>query len=566
MRDKIGRLFRKVVSHDPRRTAVWHEVLRRDPDTWQTALAASRAGQRVLIATSLGGYDHGIMLESALAAGLTLRGASVDVLLCDEMLPACQLTKIQKIEPEELTRHGQRRLCGPCFRTGLDLYGPLGLPIHRFSALVSSERADTARRTALSVALEDIGGFTWDGLAVGEHASAGALRYFARGDLENEPFGERILRRYFEAALLSVFAIEELFRHHRYDVACFHHGIYVPQGLIGEVCRRHGVRVVNSNPAYRKQTFIFSHGNSYHHTMISEPTAAWENLQWGPRTQQVTLDYLKSRWSGSEDWIWFHEKPEEDVDKIVREVGVDPSKPWIGLLTNVMWDAQLHYGSNAFPNMLAWVLHTIRTFEKRPDVQLIIRVHPAEIRGVIPSRQPIVPEIRRAFPLLPANVFLIQPESQVSTYAIMERCDTVLIYNTKTGIELSSMGIPVVVAGEAWIRNKGFSLDASSIAEYDAILGRLPLGRRLDPERLQRARKYAFHFFFRRMIPLPFVTSPEPFRFALQLTGLDQLRPGSTPGLDVVCEGILNQAPFIYPAEQETAVAVPDRARAMMSW
>jgi hypothetical protein len=567
MHSKIERLIRRVAGRGDGRTGVWREVIGRDDATWQTALAASRGGQRVLIATSLGGYDHGVMLESALAAALTLRGASVDILLCDEMLPACQLTKIQKIEPDDLERNGQRKLCGPCFRTGLELYGPLGLPIHRFSALVSSEQADTARGTAGSVPLEDIGRFTWDGLAVGEHASAGALRYFARGDLHNEPLGERILRRYFEAALLSVFAVEELLRRNRYEVACFHHGIYVPQGLIGEVCRRQGVRVVNSNPAYRKQTFIFSHGNSYHHTMISEPTGVWENLPWSPGTQQITLDYLKSRWSGSEDWIWFHEKPEENVDKIVRKVGAEPSKPWIGLLTNVMWDAQLHYGSNAFPNMLTWVLHTIRRFETRPDIQLIIRVHPAEIRGAIPSRQPIVPEIRRAFPRLPSNVFLIPPESPVSTYAVMERCDTVLIYNTKTGIELSSMGIPVVVAGEAWIRNKGFSIDASSVAEYDSILGRLPAGRKLEPDQLQRAQKYAFHFFFRRMIPLPFITSPERFRFALRLEGLDQLRPGRTPGLDVVCDGILKESPFIYPAEQEkTAAPVQDRARAALSW
>ena len=567
MHSKIERLIRRVAGRGDGRTGVWREVIGRDDATWQAALAASRGGQRVLIATSLGGYDHGVMLESALAAALTLRGASVDILLCDEMLPACQLTKIQKIEPDDLERNGQRKLCGPCFRTGLELYGPLGLPIHRFSALVTSEQADAARGTAGSVPLEDIRRFTWDGLAVGEHASAGALRYFARGDLQNEPLGERILRRYFEAALLSVFAVEELLRRNRYEVACFHHGIYVPQGLIGEVCRRQGVRVVNSNPAYRKQTFIFSHGNSYHHTMISEPTGVWENLPWGPRTQQVTLDYLKSRWSGSEDWIWFHEKPEENVDKIFREVGAEPSKPWIGLLTNVMWDAQLHYGSNAFPSMLEWVLHTIRRFETRPDIQLIIRVHPAEIRGAIPSRQPIVPEIRRAFPRLPSNVFLIPPESPVSTYAVMQRCDTVLIYNTKTGIELSSMGIPVVVAGEAWIRNKGFSIDASSVAEYDSILGRLPAGRKLEPDQLQRAQKYAFHFFFRRMIPLPFITSPEPFRFALRLEGLDQLRPGRTPGLDVVCDGILKESPFIYPAEQEKAAApVQDRARAALSW
>ena len=60
-----------------------------------------------------------------------------------------------------------------------------------------------------------------------------------------------------------------------------------------------------------------------------------------------------------------------------------------------MWDAQLHYPANAFPSMLDWVLQTIRYFASRPDLQLLIRVHPAEIRGTARSRQPLVPEIER---------------------------------------------------------------------------------------------------------------------------------------------------------------------------
>jgi hypothetical protein len=73
------------------------------------------------------------------------------------------------------------------------------------------------------------------------------------------------------------------------------------------------------------------------------------------------------------------------------------------------------------------------------------------------------------------------------------------------GIELSAFGVPVVVAGEAWIRNKGFSFDTSTPEEYFELLNKLPLNRRLDGPTKERARKYAYHYFFRRMIPLEFV-------------------------------------------------------------
>jgi hypothetical protein len=221
------------------------------------------------------------------------------------------------------------------------------------------------------------------------------------------------------------------------------------------------------------------------------------------------------------------------------------------MLTNVMWDAQLHYRANAFPNMLSWVIQTIEYFARRPDLQLLIRVHPAEIRGTVPSRQPILGEIRKVFPALPPNIFAIPPESPVSTYAAMLGCQAVIVYGTKTGVELTSMGIPVIVAGEAWIRNKGLTLDASSPEEYFRILDDLALRRDPDPDRTTRARKYAYHFFFRRMIPLAFmepVPGWPPYRVGI--SRLDELLPGRDPGLDLICDGILAGSPFMYPAEK----------------
>ena len=80
----------------------------------------------------------------------------------------------------------------------------------------------------------------------------------------------------------------------------------------------------------------------------------------------------------------------------------------------MIWDAQLHYPANAFKDMLDWVLETIRYFAGRPDLQLLVRIHPAEVRGNIPSRQPLLAEILGAFPELPPNVFVIPPESNRS--------------------------------------------------------------------------------------------------------------------------------------------------------
>jgi hypothetical protein len=137
----------------------------------------------------------------------------------------------------------------------------------------------------------------------------------------------------------------------------------------------------------------------------------------------------------------------------------------------------------------------------------------------------------------------------------MEPCNAVLIYGTKTGVELTSLGIPVIVAGEAWIRNKGITRDAHSVADYFQALDQLPLAARLDPATVERARKYAYHFFFRRMVPLNFfgLDQPDSAKFKLSVNqGLQSLAPGAHQGLDLVCQGILSGSEFIYPAELTT--------------
>jgi hypothetical protein len=107
------------------------------------------------------------------------------------------------------------------------------------------------------------------------------------------------------------------------------------------------------------------------------------------------MQYLVSRREGLFDWIVFHRATTQDSGDIAKQAGIDPARPVIGLLTNVTWDAQLHYPANAFPNMLEWLVQTCEYFATRPDLQLLIRVHPAEISGFPPSRQPIPAGARR---------------------------------------------------------------------------------------------------------------------------------------------------------------------------
>jgi hypothetical protein len=426
------------------------------------------------------------------------------------------------------------------------MFGELDVPVRAYGEFLP--RFDRQEIDAIIQATpdSDIHSASWKGVPVGEHAVAGALRFFGRGSLAGEPFGNGVAREYLRAAMYTAAAVDHLLRDNRYDVAVFHHGIYVPQGVVGDVCRLHGVRVVNWTPAYRDRSYLFSHGDSYHKTMIDESVGEWSGFEWSKEKAARLMSYLESRRSGGNDWISFQRQSVGEAAGLLKEIGVASNRPVIGLLTNVMWDAQLHFRANAFPSMLDWLLFTIDHFASRTDVELLIRVHPAEVLGTVPSRQRIDEEIRSRWPKLPNHIHVVAPEDPKNTYALMSACDTVLVYGTKMAIELPCWGIPVVVAGEAWARGKGFTTDVSSSAEYESVLFRLPTRRTMNDDIVERARIYAYHLFFRRMIPVKFARKHRYLvPFAYEVSSLAALASGADPGLEIICDGILSGSPFV---------------------
>ena len=530
----------------------WTVLKKTAVNEWSEAQAAAK-GPKVLVATSVGAHMVANTLDSVLAVALTLRGARPHALLCDRALPACLACEMTwwPDQAHFIAYGPSRTLCGACFRPARSMWSSLGLPIQLIGAHVSEEERAAAWQLANATPATELDRLEHLGVRVGMHARAAALRYLAIGNFEVDPDSLPVRRRFLAAALIATTALDRLLVQERYDVCIAHHGLYVPQGLLVDLTRKHGVRLVTWNISYRSGSFVFSHDDTYHFTLIQEPTEAWETMPWPPALQRALDTYMRSRAVGSHDWVSYHDGTGGSLVELKETANIDPNKPTITAYTNVLWDAQVLYPSNAFPSMLDWLLETINYFERRPELQLVIRVHPAEVQNPVRSRETVVGELARLRPHLPSNVFVIPPTANADSYAIASQCNAAIIYGTKMGVELAYMGVPTIVAGESWVRNKGITLDATSRGEYFALLDRLPFDHGLDQDQKLRAARYAFHFFFRRTIPLEFLTIHKGAwpPFELDLADLRSLRRGGSAGLDIVCDGILSGTPFIYPAE-----------------
>jgi hypothetical protein len=188
--------------------------------------------------------------------------------------------------------------------------------------------------------------------------------------------------------------------------------------------------------------------------------------------------------------------------KVRPALGLD-DRPVVLLPTNVLGDTAT-LGLTIFSQtMTEWLQRVLAFLAGRPEVQVLVRIHPAETWTVGPSVAEIIDQV---MPELPSHIHLIGSKEGINTYDLMDIADLGLVYTTSVGLEMATRGIPVLVSGRAHYRKKGFTIDADSWEEYfsrlDAALNDLPACR-LTPLQVQQAWNYAYCFFMEYPRPFP---------------------------------------------------------------
>lgn len=197
--------------------------------------------------------------------------------------------------------------------------------------------------------------------------------------------------------------------------------------------------------------------------------------------------------------------------------------------------------------MKSWIRTTLEFFKENQDMKLVVRIHPAEVTSPNKSREKMEEYINGLGARELINIEVVSAEDPQSTYELIENAKVVLIFNTKTGIEAAYRRKPVVVAGEAWIKGKGFSYDAYSPREYLDILTRnRDNDLVMSDDMHERAVKYAYHFFFKRMIRIELFSgkSAKDFFPDRKISWSEMLGEGDV-NFQEICNAILeNRVPY----------------------
>jgi hypothetical protein len=491
-----------------------------------------------------GGMPMMLDLEGAIAAALRLRGVDVHAVICDGPFRACVL--------RELDQHGKylpvsewSKTCPRCRRNTSAVLRSMGIPHSFIGDFVPEPARKALWKETAPVTWESLDDLSYGNIKIGNNVKSAILRYLKGYDLAGR---EDIVREYAYSALVTAAAANSAFDRLSPFRVFMSHGIYVDWGPAMHTALSREIPVTAWMASYLIARFYFRHiedGRQMDFHCLSR--AAWkEQGQLSMRSHEETRlkNYFKNRYQLNLSFDMEHfSHYQGDVSQLRRRYSLTQDKPIWGIMSHINWDCVSDYSPMAYDSFNEWILDTIHEIEAIPEVQWLIKIHPAEAWENPDSG--VQRLIEQHYPQLPDHIRIIPAKEEISPLDFYHLIDGGATVYSTPGLELATLGKPVILAGEAHYGGKGFTYDGLTPDSYRQLLHRAGTLKPLSKKQHEQARRYAYCYFIQRQVPIAIVRDPRSSWWSFQYDKIKLLLPGEDPFLDFICEKILDGKDFI---------------------
>ncbi|PZC46146.1 MAG: Capsule polysaccharide biosynthesis protein [Chloroflexi bacterium] len=486
-----------------KRSSSWYPHLRklfdRDirPELDQVSAVENR---RVLFWTPTASWPH-ILLEYFLATTLRLEGWQAKFAFCDGDLPHCELER----------SNTQRPNCTDCWQNAQRAFSPFDVPYWKLSDFVTQDEIKEVTETAASMDIQALREWEVDGYKAGAFADLYLPIYFLGHVREH---GERelgVMRRVAAANVLGFRYAQRVLEAYKPEAVVMINGNLSITHSGFAACLQANVRVFTWEDFRPYQdSFIFAQGQP---AVFSEiPDEVWSEAKersLSPGQEREVATFLERFAYGRIGDIVYHPNPERGASQIQKRLNIDPDRPLFAVFTNTVWDSSVLGRNVGFKSMMDWVIETCDWFVNRPDMQLIVRVHPGEARlpGGLRTVVGAAQVIREHFnDDVPPNIILVDATDDAFSYTLAQMADGIGVYTSSLGFELASLGRRVWVAGKVHYRGRGFTLDVRDREHLYQLLEDYPWDSILPSQHQELAKRYVYVRYFRQSSRVPFLT------------------------------------------------------------
>jgi len=208
-----------------------------------------------------------------------------------------------------------------------------------------------------------------------------------------------------------------------------------------------------SNMARRLETLTLSRGYSYNFITRNPLWSRYQHIPCSTAQLSVVTDHLLALFEANNVFVYSAPKSRKRIE-LKRRFGISVGQKVL-VATMSSHDERFaavtigvmppDHGS-VFPTQIDWIDALAEFVSGRPELFLIVRVHPRELpnkRESITSEYASKLKVRLAD--LPDNAKVNWPSDKISLYDIADIGDVFLNSRSTTGMEMSLLGLPVVV-------------------------------------------------------------------------------------------------------------------------
>jgi hypothetical protein len=522
-----------------------------DPPEWKalrrlarTASTPTPDAERVLFMSWRGWSTH-LAIETVLGHAVQRRGAAAIFAYCGGRLPICEVMTVEAAPPMP---------CHSCREYAAGAIGAAG-----FESVALHDVLDVG--ASVSIARKRVGelatvsaceSYVDQGLPLGRLVRISAAWFLSRGTLPDTPEVIETYRSFLISGTVVARGVRAILERTHPDRVFMLNGTFFAEQIMTAVARERGIPCSSYEKGFIHDSIVVTTGTPAAHLKV--PLGTWEGVRDTPLTvdESEAIDaYLGQRRLGVGVPNNFWRVRVDDVERVRRELHLETGRPLVIMFCNILWDSAVLEREIAFPGMGNWVIEGIDWARRHPEIDLVIRIHPAEIKlQNHPTRERMADHISSHVPVLPSNVRVVQADDPTSSYVFMDEAALGLVYTSTVGVELAARGVPVITAADTHYRGRGFTIDpvdaASYWAEADRLLNDPPDAEERDRIR-ELARRYAVLLFFRLHNVLAAVTEDGRSSPRIRVTRAEELDPGLDPALDRVVTGILDGASTVAP-------------------
>ncbi len=513
---------------------------------------------RILIFSPYALWGIHTIYEGVMAKACQARGATVEYLLCDGLLPECD----QHWDSKSTSRR-PADLCQRCQTAAKSQLDNLGFSYRWLGDFVSKAERSAAFDWAQSLSPDEFRGASFRGAPLGEWVLSSVISYFRQypPDMNNDHVVE-VYRGFLYGAAIVAIAIWKYLEAHSIDAALLFNGRQSITRVAFEIFRQRGIRVLTHERAEYERGHINVKPNA--HCMSPEPFKAfwntWAEVPLDRESLEATLQWLiQRRYGANLAWIPFNTSSVGD-SPLRKRMNLSQGKRLWALFTSstdeVAGDPLMQ---GPYESQAVWVRDVVEWVGLRDDVELIIKVHPN--LGGNPYIGKAVDELRiyqEMKSALPTNVRIVLPEDSVNAYALAEEADVGLTFGSIMGLEMAMLGKPVLLASRALY---GYGSHILNIRSRESLPGMLEkcLHAYSDREIQREAFRLAYYYIFVFEPPFPAVTVSGIHEARLNYTRREDMAPGQDDSLDHICNFLIEGHPlFDQPSPEERSRTTAD--------